>query len=229
VGHYCPVVKSYTFHAGKQVLSEHQRTIGLNPSRQRAGPIRHRPHRCGCQFLLDLAGAAAQAAGPGARSAFDCRLPAGVSHIALHYSLGSTPLQVLDQTLQDIAQQHGAEILGPRLKSEERTTVKANQYAAAAGHTAPRYEKVTDVLAATLIADNIDKAHAIAAGPAAREDVVKIKNRYANPLESGYRDMLALYRMPNGALAEIQADDQGQGAVRRAHHVRDRAAIVSPQ
>lgn len=63
---------------------------------------------------------------------------------------------------------------------------------------------VKDLLRSTIVVRSQDDVSAAIAAVKAGFDVVRIKDRFTSPMNTGYRDVLINVKMPNGILAEIQ-------------------------
>lgn len=63
---------------------------------------------------------------------------------------------------------------------------------------------VLDIDGKTLIFDDLGKIAPLMRDLLGREEVERVKNRFARPTGAGYRDFLVNLRMPNGAVVELQ-------------------------
>ena len=92
----------------------------------------------------------------------------------------------------------GKLVLRPSIKSQkrvqEKTQIELNG----------DYNKITDMWAASLIFPNEDKLLNAFEKIKNRDDVVKIRDRWNNPLPQGYRDIKLNFALSNGAIVELQ-------------------------
>ncbi|NMH66410.1 RelA/SpoT domain-containing protein [Shewanella salipaludis] len=114
----------------------------------------------------------------------------------------------LAELLQPIAEQTRVQVQLPQIKSYRRAHQKVQlKFAGDAG-------KITDLSRASLIADTIHDLMSAYKALNQRMQIVQLKNRFAAPKASGYRDLNLLVKLPrSGMIAEVQL------------HLRDIAAI----
>lgn len=81
------------------------------------------------------------------------------------------------------------------------------------------WSKLTDVVRCTVAASSLDELRSLQAKIAAKSKPAKVKDRFAQPLSSGYRDVLELHRMGNGLLVEVQYHLRPMLAARERQHM----------
>lgn len=115
------------------------------------------------------------------------------------YAIADAAQSELGTLLHHIAQQSQSQLILPEVKSYPRAAEKvAHKFNGDAS-------QITDLARATLVSDSIhDLMHAYHALNE-QAQVVKQKNRFAEPKASGYRDLNLLVRLPEtGMIAEVQ-------------------------
>ena len=101
--------------------------------------------------------------------------------------------------MKNLQSEVGGELLiRPEIKSQQRVLEKF------ATELKGDFEKISDILAASLVFDNEKNLLAAFEKIKNRDDVVKIKNRWSKPLPNGYRDIKINFSLSNGAIVELQ-------------------------
>lgn len=104
----------------------------------------------------------------------------------------------LTQLLDKIATETSGQVIIPPLKGRERTEEKiASDYNGDAS-------KIKDVLRASIIYKNLDQVQSGLEKLQSEGNILEVKDRFAQPTSSGYRDALINVRTSNGTVAEIQ-------------------------
>lgn len=105
----------------------------------------------------------------------------------------------LSQLLQNIAAQSGSQVIIPPVKSYPRAAQKvATKFKGDAS-------QLTDLARASIVTDSIQELMQAYHILTEQTQVVKQKNRFAEPKASGYRDLNLLVRLPStGMIAEVQ-------------------------
>jgi hypothetical protein len=98
---------------------------------------------------------------------------------------------------EDLAEKHGVKI-------HARKTIKAKDRAARKITAEEGAEAILDIDGKTLIAPDLGTIDRIMRDLQGREEIVRIKDRFAKPAPGDYRDMLLNVKMPNGAIVELQ-------------------------
>ncbi|MGF1740448.1 RelA/SpoT domain-containing protein [Vibrio profundum] len=66
-------------------------------------------------------------------------------------------------------------------------------------------ERITDLARASIVSDDVSSLVEVYESLARETTIVKVKNRFKNPQQSGYRDLNLLVQLPNtGMIAEVQ-------------------------
>lgn len=129
----------------------------------------------------------------------------------------------LGQLMQNIAAQSGSQIIIPPVKSFQRASEKvATKFKGDAS-------QITDLARASIVADNIQELMLSYQILAEQTQVVKQKNRFAEPKASGYRDLNILVRLPNtGMIAEVQLhlNDIAQIKSGPEHQVYEKVQLI---
>lgn len=98
-----------------------------------------------------------------------------------------------------IAKKYGADVLSRKtLKSRERVAQKLQE------DPDKGPDEIVDIDAKTIVAPDVESLHGIYQDLLNDENVVRAKNRFSNPTDAGYRDILTNVKMPNGAIVELQ-------------------------
>lgn len=87
---------------------------------------------------------------------------------------------------------------------------------------------IRDMLRATVVVPNVSDVQAAIEQVRANFEVVRIKDRFATPTESGYRDVLINVLTPDGMMAEIQINVPAMLAVKSEGHKLYEMARVLP-
>lgn len=109
-----------------------------------------------------------------------------------------------DQAVREISEQFGTQPLLSKVKGFDRAAVKLMRETAIEEGGAPIPGRVNDLLRATIVVDSPDQVEAAIEAIANRFDVVRVKNRFKEPLPTLYRDVLMTVRTEEGVDAEIQ-------------------------
>ena len=101
--------------------------------------------------------------------------------------------------MESLQQELGGElVLRPSIKSQkrvqEKTQIELNG----------DYNKITDMWAASLVFPNEKELLTAFEKIKKRDDIVKIRDRWNNPLPQGYRDVKLNFALSNGAIVELQ-------------------------
>jgi hypothetical protein len=119
----------------------------------------------------------------------------------------------LHRAVDEVAKETGGTaVFPPGLKGRERATEKIN---ADYGGDASR---LFDITRATIEYESVEKLYHGLDKISTRLVVVRLKDRFAKPLESGYRDILMNVRMPNGHIGEVQLHLKQILAVKEEEH-----------
>lgn len=115
------------------------------------------------------------------------------------YKLTAASQKDFSDFTEKYAKKYGGTIEARKeLKSRERVAQKI------AEEPEKGTDGIVDIDAKTIIVNDLDSLNNLYADLLADENVVRAKNRFANPTGAGYRDILANVRMPNGAVVELQ-------------------------
>lgn len=134
--------------------------------------------------------AVAQVVGPGERG------HAGVQTLDQAYEQAAAALPAFVATVRDIAAKNGAAVSfrdGP--KGRERAEAKAKDKGPG---------MVRDLVCGTVIARDQAGIRSILDDVGRSFEIVRVKDKFAQPQADGYRDMLVNVRTPSGHVAEIQ-------------------------
>lgn len=116
-------------------------------------------------------------------------------------------------TPKDIASEDGFLFMG-RLKAFDRASAKAE------GEYGGRYDKVLDIVRATIAVKSVDDVRR--AVDAMYDSGIKFakvpKNRFDKPTDMGYRDLLGIVKLPNGMMAEVQFHVKAMTAAKTVGH-----------
>lgn len=115
------------------------------------------------------------------------------------YSQAHDAQAELSKLLTQIAHSHNLTPLLPEVKSYQRASYKVNTKLSGDA------SQLTDLARATLVADNIQDLVTAYEALNEQSQMVQVKNRFAAPKESGYRDINMLVKLPkSGMIAEVQ-------------------------
>ncbi len=115
------------------------------------------------------------------------------------YSQAHDAQAELNLMLTQIAQSHQLETQLPAVKSYHRAANKVNTKLDGDA------SQLTDLARATIVADNIHDLVTAFEALSEKSQMVQVKNRFATPKESGYRDINMLVKLPkSGMVAEVQ-------------------------
>ncbi len=105
----------------------------------------------------------------------------------------------LTNLLNDISQDCHAQLLIPEIKSYQRAQLKIDRkFDGDASY-------ITDIARATLVADDVETLMRSYHALAETTEVVQVKNRFAEPKASGYRDLNLLVKLPQTKMiVEVQ-------------------------
>lgn len=110
-----------------------------------------------------------------------------------------------DEAVREINRAFGKEPRLASVKGFDRAAVKLMRETALPG-TPPDPTRITDLLRATIVVATPDQLAAAVEAVGTRFEVVRVKDRYAKPTPTGYRDVLISVRTPEGVDAEIQVN-----------------------
>ncbi|PIW62061.1 RelA/SpoT domain-containing protein [Shewanella sp. CG12_big_fil_rev_8_21_14_0_65_47_15] len=115
------------------------------------------------------------------------------------YSSAQLAQYELGSLLQRIAARSQVQVILPEVKSYQRAAEKvASKFNGDAS-------QITDLARASIVADSISELMQAYYALSEQTQVVKQKNRFAEPKASGYRDLNLLLRLPeSGMIAEVQ-------------------------
>ena len=100
--------------------------------------------------------------------------------------------------MESLQQELGGElVLRPSIKSQKRVQEKKQI------ELNGDYNKITDMWAASLVFPNEEELLTAFEKIKNRDDVVKIRDRWNNPLPQGYRDIKLNFALSNGAIVEL--------------------------
>lgn len=134
--------------------------------------------------------AVAQVVGPGERG------HAGVQTLDQAYEQAAAALPGFVAAVRDIAGRNGAAVsFRDGLKGRERAEAKAKR-------SGPGM--IRDLVCGTVIARDQAGIRSILDAVGKSFEIVRVKDKFAQPQADGYRDMLVNVRTPNGHVAEIQ-------------------------
>lgn len=120
---------------------------------------------------------------------------------------------LLDQLTRDIATQFGATpVIRDDLKRRERAIEKtAHDYD---GDSA----RLLDIARTALVADSLEQIDEIVKAIGAKAEIVREKNRFDQPMASGYRDRVLNVRLADGHIVEMQIHLTELYNVKKASH-----------
>ena len=99
----------------------------------------------------------------------------------------------------------------PGLKGRERSQEKVDSYK---GDTS----KLLDISGSRVVFENLEQVYRALDQVKANYDVVFFKDRFANPVPSGFRDLLLNVRMRNGHIIEFRLTTEPIEAIARLEH-----------
>ena len=101
--------------------------------------------------------------------------------------------------MKNLQKESGGELLlRPTIKSKKRVQEKLQT------ELNGDYSKITDIWAASLIFPNEEELLTAFEKIKNRDDIIKIRDRWNNPLPQGYRDIKLNFSLSNGAIVELQ-------------------------
>ncbi|BAJ03404.1 conserved hypothetical protein [Shewanella violacea DSS12] len=139
------------------------------------------------------------------------------------YSQAQTAQDELAQILMDISTGTQIEAQLPGIKSYSRASekVKAKFYGDAS--------LLTDLARASIVTNNIHDLVSAYEALTSQTQVIKVKNRFASPKDSGYRDLNVLIRLPKSQMiAEVQLHLSGIANIKNGaeHRVYEQVQAI---
>lgn len=136
--------------------------------------------------------------------------------------------EAFSQQVRDLAGKLGAEAKTAPVKGAKRAIEKLYLDELESGLQAWP-ESIGDLVRASIVVKN--EADVAAAIKAVREnlDVIRVKDRFNNPLPTGYRDVLINVRLPNGMKAELQIHVPEMLKAKELGHLLYEVQRVSPE
>lgn len=110
-----------------------------------------------------------------------------------------------DQAVREINEGFGNQPLLGKVKGFDRAAVKLMRDTVEV-YGEPQPDQIRDLLRATIVVNSPDQVAEAIDAVAQRFEVVRVKNRFTDPLPTGYRDALINVRTAEGVEAEIQVN-----------------------
>ncbi|MBR5913055.1 MAG: hypothetical protein IKZ58_01645 [Selenomonadaceae bacterium] len=115
------------------------------------------------------------------------------------YAINFAAKDEFDNFMNDLQKELGGRLIKrPDIKSKRRVREKAEL------ECGGDYSKITDLWAASLIYPNEKELLSAFEKIKSRENIVRIKDNWNNPLPQGYRDIKLNFELSNGAIVELQ-------------------------
>ena len=122
-----------------------------------------------------------------------------VKNISELYAMNLAYEDEFKNLMKNLQKELGGElIIRPSIKSKKRVQEKSQT------ELNGDYNKITDMWAASLVFPNEQELLTAFEKIKKRDDVVKIRDRWNNPLPQGYRDVKVNFSLSNGAIVELQ-------------------------
>lgn len=120
--------------------------------------------------------------------------------------------------LQELGKDLGAEIAHPGIKGIDRLVEKMYLDEQATGEKA-KPEWAADTVRATIIVGSAAEVGRALEALKTKMDVVRVKERFERPMETGYRDILTNVALPNGMRGEVQINVPAMLAAKDLGHL----------